>query len=1086
MQLRHLYLNDPESPDTFAASTSDDAKPSNAFVGAFGTLPEQFLPTQGSAGVLRFFFESWQRRLPDPVPVAWICGPSGTGKTSLLSALAHGLDNLAWPPHFAALTSHFRALREHPPHLLMLSAQQSKARFGVEPLAVALLRAFNGEQGFCVSSIEIAALERWLSARSALEQFSLSFHARTAMDWQVARESSDVLREDLIKTLSAALNEPVERAEKDYEMAIAKPHDPASYLQQQLMRQAEQEGNRQRVLVLIDDFDALFDGDQALMRDALALLSRFACDSHGRVACAVSARSALAGVLQDWADWVPAGVHSIALGPKDALALLYARWLQPNTLAAVSLAALAPEVSHPFSSSVLDWLARILVAQPDIHVLQLLADVLKTHAQRPAVDLLGPAALIGSLYSRLPAATAKLLQDALPRMPAAQAEILSALALAPLGGLATLSEVELAQLAQPRLGETVIPSHALSALEKAGWLRRLEGGVALSLPESQIRQAVGEQLSLSLRERMRLLAELLFEGVLGACQTLEYRNGRAYPYNRLCDSHAHGSASQELALMLLTPLAPEYAEFDEFHAVLRSAEGGGQALLKLGAVQNLSDRLAALSRARQLRANAPAGHDYDDKAVEVELLADLAHAFENAEVFVAGRRLTMTAIEPAAVVDSAMRSLIESVHSHVDEIAHQQSEALAMIRVVLGGRELPAGENIAALQRVDAYFELHIGQMLSMGDLVQRFRQRPFGWPELEIVLLAARLVSANKLSVRLDGHTARPTEAAEAFTNAALWPRVSLVRTQLGVTDDMLGAAQLGQVLFGRKFALDSPSALAHALRAELDAWRNELSSMATPSAFAGSHDAREALSELKQLAVIREGEEFLSGFCAQGELLADIGADLAELRSSRAQLGPAYDLLRKTLVEIAPNVSALRRDTAASSAIDRLHSLQSAQGRIESSDEIVRLCALIGERNFALIADGRELAITRIEQAQAEVNAQLETLGADTELREKSLSGLKTLQDQVDLEVSHAALLGLCEEAAHDRDSVLERLNRQITSERPAVGEQQLLLTVVRPGRLAGGLIIEQEADLDVYFDKVREALAPMLKAGMRVRLE
>ena len=215
MQLRHLYLNDPESPSTFAANPESDATQSNPFVGAFGSLPEQFLPTQGSAGVLRFFFESWHRRLPDPVPVSWICGPSGTGKTSLLSALAHGLDNLTWPPHYTALTSHFRALREHPPHLLMLSAQQAKARFGVEPLAVALLRAFNGEQGLSVSSIEIAALERWLSDRGALEQFSRGFHARTATDWQIARESADVLREDLIKALSAALNEPVERAEKD-------------------------------------------------------------------------------------------------------------------------------------------------------------------------------------------------------------------------------------------------------------------------------------------------------------------------------------------------------------------------------------------------------------------------------------------------------------------------------------------------------------------------------------------------------------------------------------------------------------------------------------------------------------------------------------------------------------------------------------------------------------------------------------------------------------------------------------------------------------------------------------------------------
>jgi DNA polymerase III delta prime subunit len=1083
MQLRHLYLNDPQAPETFALDAPDQSGQGNPFVGAFGTLPDAFLPTDGTALVLRFFFEAWQRRLPDPVPVSWICGPSGTGKTSLLSALAHGLEGLNWPPNFSALDAQFNALRASPPHLLMLSAQQSKTRFGVEPLAMALLRAFNGEQGYAVSSIEIAALEHFLDERQALESFAHAFHARTATDWQVAREGANVLREDLIKALSAALNEPAARAEKDYEAAIAKPHDPANYLLNQLMRQAEREGPQQRVLVLIDDVDQLFNGDQTLMRDALALLSRFACDSHGRIACAVSARLGLSAVLSDWADWVPAGVHSVALGPKDALALLYARWLHPNVMAAVSLAALAPEATHPFSSSVLDWLSRILAAQPDIHVLTLLAEVLKANAQRAAVDLLGPAALIGPLYSQLPSATARLLQDTLVDLPPAQAELLAALALAPLGGTATLSEAELAQLAQPRLGETVIPSGALSALEKAGWLRRLEGGVALNLPESQVRQSVGEQLSLSLRERMRLLAELLFEHVLQSRQTFDYRNGRPYAYNRLCDSHAHGSASHELALMLLTPLAPEYADFDEFHAVLRSAEGGGQALLKLGAVANLSERLAMLSRARHLRSQ---GGAYVDRALETELLEDLAHAFENAEVFVAGRRLTMTAIEPAAVVDSAVKALIESVHTHVDEVAHHQSEALAMIRVVLGGRELPAGENIAALQRIDAYFELHLAQMISMGDLVQRFRQRPFGWPELEIVLLAARLVGAGKLSVRLDGHSARPAESAEAFTNAALWPRVGLVRAPLGVTDDMLGAAQLGHVLFARNFSLENASGLANALRAELDAWRNELTAMASPNAFAGSHDAREALSELKQLTLLREGDEFLRSFCAQNDVLSDIGADLAELRSARAQLGPVYDLMRKTLVEIQPNVSALRRDQAASNAIDRLQVLQSAHGQRENSDEITRLCELIGARNFALIADGRDLAIARIELAHAEVSAQLDTLDASDDVRQRSLAGLKTLQDQVDLEVSHAALLGLCEEAANDRDSVLERLNRQITSERPAVGDQQLLLTVVRPGRLAGGMVIEQEADLDVYFDKIRLALAPMLKAGMRVRLE
>jgi hypothetical protein len=1078
MQLRQLFEIDPVNLNTEGRL----ANVADSFVGAFGVMPEAFFATPGHANALRFFFDAWIRRLPDPVPVTWICGPAGTGKTTLLNSLAFGLD-CEWPATQTSLSQQFHYLREQPPHLLMLSAGLAKPRFGVEPLAISLLRAFNGEQGYSVNTIEIAALERWLQERDMLEHFARSFHARTHTGWSIARETAQVLKEDLVNAIAASLTCSREQAEKNYELAIAQPQDAATYLQQWLIATAQADGPHQRVLVLIDDVDQLFDGDQKHMRDALALLSRFASDSFGRIACAVSSRSALASVLSDWGDWVPAGVHSVALGPKDALDVLYSRWLRPSSFANVALAALAPELTHPFSEPVLAWLARILAAQPNIHALTLLAEVLKSNAERPAVELLGPSALMGTLAAELPIGTAKLLQAAFEDMPAAQAAILSALALAPLGGLATLSEAELASLSQPRLGERVIPSQALHALEKAGWLRRLEGGVALSLPESQVRQSVGEQLSLSLRERMRLLAEVLFEKVLGGKTAIEYRNRRHYGFNRLCDSHAHGSAEHELTLMLLTPLAPEFIEFDEFYAVLRSAEGGGQALLKLGAIPELNEKLAAYARAKSAGSSI---QSLSITAIETELVRVLEHSFETAEVFVAGKRMIMTAIEPGQIVDAAMVSLIEAVHPHVSDLSHQQSEALAMIRVVLGGRELPLGENAAALANIDLYFEQHMGQIYSLGDVVQRYRRRPYGWPDLEIVLLVARLVRQNDLSARIDGHSARPAEAAEAFTNAALWSRVELLRAPEGVSDDMLIAARHARDLFGRPFSLDSPVLLANALRFEVDAWRNELTIMADPNSAIDAHDAREALSELKRLSLMRDGDEFLSEFIEQVDVLRDIGADLAGLRSARAQHGPAFDRLRGVLSEIRLNMAAIRRNPAAQVALERLLAIQTQPARSETAAEIDMHCETLMARNNQLIFEARELALARIEQAKEQVLQQLEQLDASDAMREKSLSGLQSLRDRVDLENMHASLLGFSEEAASERDAVLDRLNRQITSERPAVGEQQLLLTVVRPGRLGAGLIIEQEADLDVYFEKLRAALVPMLKAGMRVRLE
>ncbi len=1080
MQLRHLFRNDPSNPATYGLSSLDFEvlmqRESDALCCAFGSVPEPFVANQGVAKALQFFFESWQRRQPDPVPAVWICGPAGIGKTSVLSILGHGLFDYQWPQPYQQLNAAFKQIADRPPQLLMLSAQASIKRFGIEPLAIALLRAFNSEQGYTVASLELAALERWLEERDALEAFVAAFHGRTGMQWNDARESAQVLREDLLKAMSGALHESRERAEKDLDAALARANDPAKYLLQLLMKRAESEAGR-RILVLLDDFDQLFNGDEKLMRDGLQLISHFACDSHGRISVVISSRKPLHHVLSDWGDWTPAGIHTVNLSASDALELLYTRWLKPDMLANVSLAMLEPEATHPFSAAVLQWLDRILAAQPSIHVLRLLAAILHQNAERSAVELIGPSRFMGILERLLPSSTRELMSETIVGLPYAQAELLSALVLAPLGGQATLSDPELAQLAQARIAEPVLPTHALQELERLGWLRRLESGVALSLPESQARHSIGEQVPLTLRERMRVLAELLFDKVLQGKQQVQYRNRRDYAYNRLCDSHAHGSASHELSLMLLTSLAPEYEEFDEFHAVLRSAEGGGQALLKLAPIDNLAERIADYVRTRfDVRPAAEA---------EAALLVDLQHAVENSEVFVAGRRLTMTAIEAGAIVESALTSLIESVHSHVGALSLQQSEALSMIRVVLGGRELPPGENAQALATLEHFLEMHIGQIFSLNDLVQRYRSRPYGWPDLEIVLLVARLANAQRLNVRIDRHTARPAESAEAFTNAALWTRVFLVRTPPGVTETMLNAAALGKQLFGHTFSLEQGNRLAQALRADLDGWRNELQAMAQPNELAGAHDARDALNELKRLALLREGSEFLEEFVQQGEALTDIAADLVELRTHRAVAGPAFDRLRKTLVEIQPNVATLRRDAKTAAAIDRLQSLQGL-ARVEQSQEIEQLCDWLGERHFALIAEMRDQSLSKVEAAIAEVSAQIQQLDVTEATSEKLLRNLQSIRDRVDLEASYTALVGIGEEAIEERNAALDALNRQVTAERPAVGEQSLLLTVVRPGRLAQGMVIEQEADLDVYFEKVRESLVPLLKSGMRVRLE
>ena len=1080
MQLRHLYQGD---LDLVVLPPPE----------VLGATCENPVASPGVHAVWREFLELRARRLPGPIPVLWLYGAAGTGKTWLLNSL----DQLASPSNRASLLwdlasdermrGELRAVSEHPPMCVRLSGARAVERHGVETVSLALLRALNAQQGYCEAAPELAAMERFLAERSLLEAFARGYQARTGHTWNGAREGAGVLREDLVKAVAAAQNIQRETAEKQFEQVAARTHEPAILVHQVLTQLAERQAAGQRLLVLVDDFDVMVGNDATLMREALTLLSRLACESHGRIAVAVAARHAPGSYWRDGAESMPSGMHEIALKPSDAFSVLQARWLKTNALGQVTLAMLSPEPSHPYSSAQLAWLERVLAGHADLSAPALLLGALKRHADRPAVELLGPAALFPELQSLLPSDTARQVREAMAALNPQQAEILAALALSPLAGQATLTEAELAALTQHRLGEVTPISAALSGLEQAGWVRKLEAGVALNPPEARQRQVQGETLSLGLRERQRMLAELLFDKVLDGWQQQPYRNGRTYDFNRFCDGYAHGSANHELTLLILTPLVPEHAEFDEFRAVLRSAEGGGQALLKLPAIADLSTQLASLARLRQqLNSENESARDALH-ATELELSQQLDRALRESEVFVAGRRLAATSNSAHQVVESALTTLIEAVHSQVGALAHTQSETLSMIRVVLGGRELPKSENGEALAQLDSYFAQHIAQPLRLSDLVQRYRRRPYGWPDLEIVLLVARLAGVRALAVRVDGHAALPPEAAEAFTNAALWNHVTIVRTPPGVSNDMLRAAELGSSLFGMQLTYDSAASLASALRTQLDGWRGELAEMvAMPAGFAGAHDAKEALAELKRLMILREGPEFLAGFIEQHELLEGVGADLAELRASRAQQGPAFARLRKTLIEIQPNLSALNRDPALSRAIAELRKLQSSNARFEMVAEIEALCEQVTEGNFSLLVEAREQALERTDELIAEITMQLDIVEANTDLRERSLASLHGLRDRIDLEHSHPTLVGLIQEALNERDAVFERINRHITSERPAVAEQHMLLTVVRPGKFGAGLVIEQEADLELYFDRLREALAPILRAGMRVRLE
>ncbi len=84
-----------------------------------------------------------------------------------------------------------------------------------------------------------------------------------------------------------------------------------------------------------------------------------------------------------------------------------------------------------------------------------------------------------------------------------------------------------------------------------------------------------------------------------------------------------------------------------------------------------------------------------------------------------------------------------------------------------------------------------------MNELVTHFAKSPYGWPELEIVLLIARLFVGGKIHLLVDSAKVKPKEAIDPLTKSAQWKNVKISKRKILEKLELEKARNLGKELF-------------------------------------------------------------------------------------------------------------------------------------------------------------------------------------------------------------------------------------------------------------------------------------------------
>lgn len=296
----------------------------------------------------------------------------------------------------------------------------------------------------------------------------------------------------------------------------------------------------------------------------------------------------------------------------------------------------------------------------------------------------------------------------------------------------------------------------------------------------------------------------------------------AIPYDQYIDETLNGAATGGMRLRIVTIASDYYGAPDQ--RLILDSQVNNEAIVVLSNetpyfeeleqamkirkyvkqrnVSQLPESIQDIIRKRQQQA----------RSLEERAKGYIEKAIVGAKVIVHGEIMEIKAGNAKDKLDVAMRGLVESVYSKLNMV-NKFVESDADILSILNGTDNETiaftglgANNEDALNEISQWLELQNTKMLStsMGDVQRRYSAIPYGWREIDIAALIARLISQQKISIKYGGaivakderrlvdYLRRKSEIDKAVVTRRIAPDEALMRKSINFLRDYLGAMDI------------------------------------------------------------------------------------------------------------------------------------------------------------------------------------------------------------------------------------------------------------------------------------------------------
>ena len=302
----------------------------------------------------------------------------------------------------------------------------------------------------------------------------------------------------------------------------------------------------------------------------------------------------------------------------------------------------------------------------------------------------------------------------------------------------------------------------------------------------------------------------------------KFKHGRYdFAYDQYIDETLNGSASGGIRLRVITVASDHYKDSDQ--QLIMESQVNNEAIVVLSGdtpyydeleqamkirkyvkqknVSQLPETIQDIIRKRQQQA----------RHLEERAKGYLEKAIVDAKVVVHGEVMAIKAGSAKDKLDAALSGLVESVYSKLNMVNHFVESDADILAILNGSADADlslvgsGANNEDALNEISQWLELKsVGPTISMGDVQRRYQAIPYGWKEIDIAALIARLIAQQKISIKYGGavvakddrrlvdYLRKKSEVDKAVVARRIAPSEDLMRKSISFLRDYLGAMDI------------------------------------------------------------------------------------------------------------------------------------------------------------------------------------------------------------------------------------------------------------------------------------------------------